>query len=296
MNQRTLALLAATSASVIYGINHTIAKNLMPEIIQPYGFIFLRISGAAILFWLLSLFLPSEKIAKSDRLRFLACGLFGMTINMLMFFKGLSLSTPINSSVVITLVPVILLILSAIFLKEKITWNKYIGIGLGLLGALILIFLGIKTQNNAPNIPLGNILFLVNASSYSIYLIIVKPLVKKYNSITLMKWFFLIAFIINFPIGINEFIEVEWSQLPLNIISKLTFVVIGTTFFTYLFNIYALKQLQPSTIGAFIYLQPVIAILFAIIVGSDSITPIRIGAAALIFVGVFLSTRKPKNA
>ena len=296
MNQRTLALLAATSASVIYGINHTIAKNLMPEIIQPYGFIFLRISGAAVLFWLLSLFMPSEKIAKSDRLRFLACGLFGMTINMLMFFKGLSLSTPINSSVVITLVPVILLILSAIFLKEKITWNKYIGIGLGLLGALILIFLGIKIQNNAPNIPLGNILFLVNASSYSIYLIIVKPLVKKYNSITLMKWFFLIAFIINFPIGINEFIEVEWSKLPLDIISKLAFVVIGTTFFTYLFNIYALKQLQPSTIGAFIYLQPVIAILFAIIVGSDSITPIRIGAAALIFVGVFLSTRKPKNA
>ena len=296
MNQKALAILAATAASVIYGINHTIAKNLMPEIIQPYGFIFLRISGAAILFWLLSLFLPSEKIAKSDRLRFLACGLFGMTINMLMFFKGLSLSTPINSSVVITLVPVILLILSAIFLKEKITWNKYIGIGLGLLGALILIFLGIKTQNNAPNIPLGNILFLVNASSYSIYLIIVKPLVKKYNSITLMKWFFLIAFIINFPIGINEFIEVEWSKLPLDIISKLAFVVIGTTFFTYLFNIYALKQLQPSTIGAFIYLQPVIAILFAIIVGSDSITPIRIGAAALIFVGVFLSTRKPKNA
>ena len=296
MNQRTLALLAATSASVIYGINHTIAKNLMPEIIQPYGFIFLRISGAAVLFWLLSLFFPFEKVERKDWLRFLACGLFGMTINMLMFFKGLSLSTPINSSVVITLVPVILLILSAIFLKEKITWNKYIGIGLGLLGALILIFLGIKTQNNAPNIPLGNILFLVNASSYSIYLIIVKPLVKKYNSITLMKWFFLIAFIINFPIGINEFIEVEWSKLPLDIISKLAFVVIGTTFFTYLFNIYALKQLQPSTIGAFIYLQPVIAILFAIIVGSDSITPIRIGAAALIFVGVFLSTRKPKNA
>ena len=116
MNQKALAILAATAASVIYGINHTIAKNLMPEIIQPYGFIFLRISGAAVLFWLLSLFMPSEKIAKSDRLRFLACGLFGMTINMLMFFKGLSLSTPINSSVVITLVPVILLILSAIFL------------------------------------------------------------------------------------------------------------------------------------------------------------------------------------
>lgn len=296
MNQRALALLAATAASAIYGVNHTIAKDLMPRIIEPYGFIFLRISGAAALFWLLSLFYPSEKIKKTDILRFIACGLFGMTINMLMFFKGLSLSTPINSSVVITLVPVILLIMSVVFLKEKISWRKYLGIGLGLLGALFLIFFGIKTQNNAPNIPIGNVLFLVNATSYSIYLIIVKPLVEKYNSITLMKWFFLIAFIINFPIGLSEFTAVEWSQLPLGVLGDLAFVVIGTTFFTYLFNIYALKQLQPSTIGAFIYLQPVIAVIFAILVGSDTLTPIRIGAAILIFTGVYLSTRKPKTS
>lgn len=295
MNPRALALLAATAASAIYGINHTIAKNLMPDVIQPFGFIFLRISGATVLFWMLSLFFPFEKVDRKDWLRFLGCGLFGMTINMLMFFKGLSLSTPINSSVVITLVPVFLLILSAIFLKENITWRKYLGIGLGLLGALFLIFFGMKTQNNAPNIPLGNLLFLINATSYSIYLIIVKPLVGKYKSITLMKWFFLIAFIINFPIGLQEFTEVAWTQLPIDIIGKLAFVVIGTTFFTYLFNIYALKQLQPSTIGAFIYLQPVIAVIYAVLMGSDSLTPIRIGAAILIFTGVFLSTRKPKT-
>lgn len=296
MNQRNLAFLAATATSVIYGINHTIAKDLMPYVIEPYGFIFLRISGAAALFWLFSIGFPNEKIEKSDMLRFVACGLFGMTINMLMFFKGLSLSTPINSSVVITLVPVILLILSAVFLKEKITWRKYVGIGLGLLGALALIFFGIKKQNNAPNIPLGNILFLINATSYSIYLIIVKPLVKKYHSITLMKWFFLIAFVINFPVGFKEFAAVHWQALPLLIVGKLAFVVIGTTFFTYLFNIYALKQLQPSTIGAFIYLQPVIAVIFAVMMEADSLNPLRIGSAILIFVGVFLSARKPKIA
>ena len=245
MNQRNLALLAATTTSIIYGVNHTIAKDLMPHVIEPYGFIFLRISGAAVLFWILSLWFPNEKIQKTDMLRFLACGLFGMTINMLMFFKGLSLSTPINSSVVITLVPVILLVLSVVFLKERISWRKYIGIGLGLFGALVLIFFGVKTQTNAPNIPLGNILFLINATSYSVYLIIVKPLVKKYHSITLMKLFFLIALIINFPIGFNEFSAVKWQVLPSLIIGKLAFVVIGTTFFTYLFNIYALKQLQP---------------------------------------------------
>lgn len=294
MNQRPLALLAATAASVIYGVNHTIAKGLMPDVIEPFGFIFLRISGAAVLFWLVSFFFPSEKVERSDWFRIIACAFFGMTLNMLMFFKGLSLSTPINSSVVITLVPVLLLIMSAVFLKEKITWRKSIGIGLGLIGALMLILFGMKTQTNAPNIPMGNILFIINATSYSIYLIIVKPLVSKYSSITLMKWFFLFAFIINIPIGINEFVAVEWSQLPLDTIWKLSFVVIGTTFFTYLFNVYALKQLKPSTIGAFIYLQPVLATSFAIFMGADTLTTLRIGAAALIFLGVFLSTRKSK--
>ncbi len=295
MNPRPLALLAATVAAAIYGVNHTIAKNLMPSVIEPYGFILLRISGAVVLFWLVGLFYPSEKIERSDWWRILACAFTGMAVNMLAFFKGLSLSTPINSSVVITMVPVLLLIMSAVFLKEKITWRKFIGIGLGLIGALLLIFFGIKTQQNAPNIPLGNVFFIINAASYSVYLIIVKPLVEKYSSITLMKWFFLFALIINIPIGIKEFIAVEWSQLPLNIIWNLTFVVIGTTFFTYLFNIFALKQLKPSTIGSFIYLQPILATIFAIIMGADSLTIIRVAAATLIFTGVYLSTRKPKQ-
>jgi len=295
MNPRALALLAATAASAIYGVNHTIAKNLMPSIIEPYGFILLRVSGGAFLFWLVSFFYPSEKIERSDWLRILACAFTGMVVNMLAFFKGLSLSTPINSSVVITMVPVLLLIMSAVFLKEKITWRKSIGIGLGLIGALLLIFFGIKTQNNAPNIPLGNVFFIINATSYSIYLIIVKPLVHKYSSITLMKWFFLFAFIINIPVGFNEFVAVEWSQLPIDIIWKLAFVVVGTTFFTYLFNIYALKQLKPSTIGSFIYLQPILATTFAMIMGADSLTVIRVAAATLIFTGVYLSTRKPKG-
>ncbi len=295
MNKRALALLAAIIASFIYGISHTIAKDLMPEVIQPYGFILLRVSGAAILFWLLSLFFPTEKIDHKDWLLIIACAFFGMTLNMLTFFKGLSLSTPINSSVVITMVPVLILILSIVFLKEKISWRKSIGIGLGLVGTLVLILFGLKKQVNASNIPLGNILFIINAISYSVYLIIVKPLVSKYSSITLMKWFFLFALIINIPIGINEFLEVDWTHLSNNTIGGLIFVVVGTTFFTYLFNVYALKQLHPSTVGVFIYLQPIIAGIFAILVGSDQLTSLRVMAALLIFLGVFLSTRKPKT-
>ncbi|MBZ0327896.1 MAG: DMT family transporter [Altibacter sp.] len=294
MNKRVLALLAATAASAIYGANHTIAKGLMPDVIQPFGFILLRVSGAAFVFWFISLFLPSEKVDRRDWFRFLACAFFGMVLNMLMFFKGLSLSTPINSSVVITVAPVLLLVLSAIFLKEKITWLKSIGIGLGLSGALALILFGLKTQPNAPNIPLGNLLFVVNAASYSVYLILVKPLVAKYNSITLMKFFFLFAFVMNLPIGIQEFTDVSWTTLEFSAIWRLTFVVIATTVLTYLFNIYALKQLSPSTIGAFMYLQPLLAAFIAVMAGADTITPLRILAAVLIFTGVFLSSRKPR--
>ncbi|WP_298349997.1 DMT family transporter [uncultured Dokdonia sp.] len=296
MSKRHLAFLAAFGASFIYGVNHTLAKDLMPTYIEAYGFIMLRVLGAAILFWITSLFLPSEKIDRKDWWRIILCALFGMTINMLMFFKGLQLSTPINSSVVITLSPVILLILSALFLKEKITWLKGSGIAIGLVGALILILFGAKTQANAPNIPLGNTLFIINAIAYSVYLILVKPLTAKYASVTLMKWFFLIAVFTNAPIALPQFLEVQWSSLPPSVIGVMLFVVIGTTYLTYLFNVFALRQLKPSTIGAFIYLQPLIATLVAIILGADSLTTIRIVAASLIFLGVYLSTKRKKQS
>jgi len=294
VNPRVLALLAATAASTIYGINHTIAKGLMPSIIGPYGFILLRVSGAAIVFWGISFLYPPEKIEKKDWFRIFGCAVFGMVLNMNMFFKGLELSTPINSSVVITISPVLLLILAAFILKERITLQKGFGILLGLAGALALVLFGAKTQPDAPNIPLGNLLFMVNAASYAFYLILVKPLVAKYNSITLMKFLFLIALVINIPIGFSQFSEVAWFSLEFSALWKLTFVVLGTTVLTYLFNIYALKQLSPSVIGVFMYLQPLIAVAFAIIVGADSLSPVRILAAILIFTGVFLTTRKKR--
>ncbi len=292
MNPRILAFIAAFAASFIYGVNHTIAKGLMPVVIEPYGFILLRVSGAAIIFWIISLFYQKEKIAREDWGRLVLSAIFGMVLNMNMFFKGLELSTPINSSVVITIAPVLLLILSALILSERITLLKGIGITLGLGGALLLILFGPKTQINAPNIPLGNFLFIINATSYACYLIFVKKLVEKYSSITLMKFLFLIAFVINIPIGWSQFATVEWSVLGFNEIWKLAFVVVGTTVLTYLFNIYALKQLSPSVIGVFMYIQPLIAAFFAIITGSDQLTTLRVVSAALIFTGVYLTTKK----
>lgn len=292
MNRRALAIMAAVTESTIYGLNHTIAKGVMPEYIKPFGFILLRVTGAAILFWFISLFLPREKVATSDWLRLVACAVFGMVINMLLFFKGLSLSTPINSSVIVTISPILVLLMSSYLLREKITWLKVGGIFLGLSGALMLVLFSGGFGQNAPNIPLGNLLFMVNAFSFSVYLILIKPLAAKYHAITLMKWLFLCALIINLPITLSEFREVEWQALPSEAIWSMVYVVLGTTFSTYLLNVFAIKELSASTLSSFIYLQPLIAIFFAILVGVDELTPLKIGAGLLVFIGVYLVTKK----
>ena len=292
MSKRVLAIIAAVVASAIYGINHTVAKGVMPVYIEPFGFIFLRVFGAAVLFWAISLLGPKEKIATSDWPRILACSVFGMVINMLFFFKGLSLSTPINSSVIVTLSPVMVLILASVLIRERITLLKSIGIIVGLAGALVLVLFSAESKDNAPNIPLGNVLFMVNALSYGLYLILVKPLTSKYHPFTLMKWLFTIAVFINLPITIGEFTAVEWESLPFEAIWKMVFVVLGTTFTTYLLHVFALRQLSASTISAFIYLQPLIAIIYAIATGADSLNTTKVVAGLLVFAGVYMVTKK----
>lgn len=292
MNRRTLAILAALGATTIYGINHTIAKGVMPTYVKPFGFIFLRLFGASLLFWGISFFGPKEKLERRDWGRLLVCAFFGMGINMLSFFKGLDLSTPINSAVLITITPILVVILSALFIKEKITLQRGIGVFLGLIGALALILFGAEIRQDATNIPLGNMLFIVNATSYGLYLILVKKLLEKYHPFTLMKWMFGIGFIITLPITYTEFKEIQWSHLPVEALGAIAFVIIGTTFLTYLFNVFALTQLKASTVGVFMYLQPLIGIIFAIMAGKDHLTLVKFLAIVLVLIGVYLVSKK----
>jgi len=295
MSKRNLALIAAFLATSIYGINHTVAKEIMPIYIGSSGFIMLRLLGATSIFWIISLFTTKEKIQKKDFFRIIFASILGMCINMLAFFRGLELSTPINSGVIITLSPVLVLILSYFFLKEKITIKKILGILIGFSGAVFLILNTSKTGINAPNIPLGNSFFLINASAYAGYLIIVKPLTQKYSLFTLMKWLFLIGLILSAPLTYDQFIKVNWSELPWFAIWRMGYVVIGTTFLTYLFNIYALKTLSPTTVGSFIYLQPIITIIFALITANDTLDSTKLLSCLLVFIGVYLVSIKNKN-
>ena len=296
MSKRTLAILAAFFATSIYGLNHTIAKGVMPDHIGPYGFILLRVLGASALFWMVSFLGPREKIDREDYGRVFICALFGMAINMLAFFKGLELSTPINSSVLVTTTPIIVVVLSAFLIKEKIQPLRALGIGIGLVGAIYLVRYGQEYREDAPNIPLGNMLFLVNSFFFGLYLITVKKLLDKYHPFTLMKWLFLIGIFLNIPVGLPQFLEVSWLDLPFEAIWKMCFVVVGTTVLTYLFNVYALTQLKASTVSAFIYIQPLVGILFAILSGKDSLTTVKAAAACMVLLGVYLVSRRPKHA
>ena len=295
MDKRVIAFILAFIASVIYGISFTIAKEVMPLYIKPYGFILMRVSGATILFWLISFTIPKVKIDKVDYLKILLSAIFGVALNMLTFFKGLSLTTPINGAVIMTTTPIIVLFFSFLIIRERITIRKTTGILLGMIGTIVLLTYGPKAVTNAPNIQLGNLLVFINAASYGLYLIISKPLLEKYHPFHLIKWIYLLGFIMVLPFGLKEVIQVNWNSLPAHAYYRIGFIVFFTTFVTYLFNLLALRRVKATTLSVFLYLQPLVASIYAIFVGSDSLNMTKIVAAGLIFFGVYLVSKRVKS-
>lgn len=291
MSKRNWALVAATLVSIIYGVTFTIAKDVMPKYVEPFGFITMRVGGSVLLFWLISFFGPKEKIAKEDFPRIIAAALFGVALNMLTFFKGLSYTSPIMGAVLMVTTPMIVLILSAIIMKERMQKRKIIGIILGLAGTITLILYG-KSMINAPNATLGNLLVFINAISYGFYLILVKKLMDKYNAFTFVKWIYTFGFIMVLPFGWSEFQAIDFINLPIDIIWKIGFVVVFSTFLTYLLNLVSMRELKPTTVAVFIYLQPLFATIFAVGLGKDELSLIKLLSAVLIFAGVYLVTQK----
>jgi len=293
------AHLALLGANVIYGANYLIAKGIMPNKIGPSAFVFIRLFCGAILFWIIKSFIK-EQIAKKDMLRLALCGLLGAAANQLLFFNGLNLTSPIDASIIITSIPVMVLVFSVFLLKEKITFNKMLGITIGGIGAVLLIWYGNTAQGTSSF--LGNLLVFLNACSYGLYLVIIKPLMKKYHSITLISWVFLYGFIFMFPFGIGDLLSTDFSSFDLNTYLVIAYVVIFTTFFAYLFNIYALNYVSPSVSGSYVYLQPAVSFIMVSIYAygfgsseyAQDINLVKILSTLLVVSGVYLISRKPK--
>jgi drug/metabolite transporter (DMT)-like permease len=282
--------------AIIYGLNYSIAKDVMPHYVQPSGFILIRVLGAVALFQLIGLGFKAEKVARKHWPRLALAAFFGVAANQLLFFEGLNLTTPINASVIMTTNPIIVLGLSALVLKVPIKPVRVIGIFLGLAGALLLITRAEGFgQLLTSGVSQGNLMVLLNAASYGAYLIVVKPLMAQYKALTVIKWIFTIGLFYVIPFGYSQFMAVNWSSLPLAISLEITYVIVCTTFLAYLLNVYALKTVASTTVSFYIYLQPLFAAAAAIALGKDSLSAIAVGAAALIFSGVYLVSFHRKN-
>ncbi len=295
MSKRSLAFCAASLAAVFYAANYSIAKDVMPHYVQPFGFIILRVLGAGTLFWLVSLWGPKETIEKQDYLRIVGAAIFGVGINMLSFFEGLNLTTPISASVIMTTVPICVLILSTLFLRERLRISRITGVFIGLSGALLIIVYGSGNSSTAPNPLLGNLLVFVNAASYAIYIILIKTITQKYHPFTFIKWMYTLGLIFVLPFGFQQLIDMQLHEIPISGYLKIGYVLVFATFGTYLLNIFAIKELKPTTVAVFIYVQPLLASIFAIGFDKDTLDMIKIVGAIFIFSGVYLVTKTPSK-
>jgi drug/metabolite transporter (DMT)-like permease len=276
--------------ALIYGSNYSIAKEVMPVYIGPFGLIVIRVVSAAVFFGILSRLVVKEKIVgRADNLRAIACGVTGVAINQLCFFGGLNLTTPINAALLMVISPVAVLLFSTLLLKEGVGWRKVGGIVLACLGALLLIShsSGKSTTGNI----YGDLLIILNAVSYGMYLVLVKPLMQRYKAITVVSRIFAVGAIIVVPFGWSQLLTPDYAAFPVSIWLSILFMVLAVTILAYLLNTWALRYANPSLVGAYIYLQPVLAILIAIGFGKDVFTLQKAIYATLIFAGVYMVSR-----
>ncbi len=283
----------------MYGINYLVAKGLMPSVLGPNGFILLRVMGATILFWMVFVF-RFQKVEWKDLGRLAICAVFGVAVNQLFFFNGLMRTSPVNASVIMTTTPIIVFILSLFILKEKPKFIRILGLIIGASGSIIFTLLGSKSVDTSL---LGDLFIFVNATSYSLYLVLVKPLMGKYKPLTVITWVFTfgLCYVLLWSPSRSEFSGTPFSMLDLKVVSQILFVIIGVTFLPYLLNVYAMKKVSPSITSTYIYLQPLLTTFFIYLFWvfglKDYTQDLTIGkglAALMVFLGVYFVIKPEK--
>lgn len=293
ISNKAKAHIALLSVNMIYGANYLIAKGLMPDKIGASALVFLRISGAGLLFFILKFFLK-ERVQKVDIPRLILCGLLGVATNQFFSMNGLSLTSPVDAAIIVTAMPIFTVIISYFLLKEPLTLPRILGICIGGSGAVLLIYLG--NSGLGTGSLQGNIFIGINALAFAFYLVLVKPLMAKYKPITVIIWTFFFGFIFMFPFCIGQLLETDFSTYETSNWVSLFYVVIGPTFLAYLLNMFALQFVKPTVSSSYIYVQPAVAMLLVggiayFIVNSQykgDITVPKLLCCVLIFIGVYL--------
>ncbi len=296
MNKKLAAHVALIFANLFFAINLTAVKHLVNmELAKPFGLNVVRVGVSVLLFWILFLLKPVNlKIEKTDRGRLFLCAVTGIAINQLFFLKGLSLTYPIHAALLLLITPILIVFFAAWLLKERLGFLKIMGLGLGVAGALVLV-MAKDSSGAANNVVMGDIFVIINAISYTIYFILVKPLMMKYNAIVILRWIFTIGLFLILPFGWFEFVQIPWNQYTAIDFTSMGLIVIAGTFFAYLFNLYGIKNLGASIAGSYIYTQPVFAALIAMLFLHEHLAMYKILAALLIFSGVYLANKQIQN-
>jgi drug/metabolite transporter (DMT)-like permease len=295
LNKKVFPHLALLGTNIFFAINFSAIKHLIEnKLVLPFGLNLARMLGATALLWILYILKPNKQpIKKWHYSRFFWCSILGVTINQLFFIKGLSMTHTIHASLLMLTTPIIITVIAAWILKERLTWNKIIGLILGVGGASVLI-LSKKINSNGMNVLLGDFLIIVNAICYSYYFILVKPLMKRYDPLTVLRVCFTLGTIIALPFCFSEFSQIPWVNYDAKGFILLITVVVGGTFLAYLFNIYGIKHLGTSVSGAYIYFQPVFATLISMFFMGEKLDWFKAIAAICIFAGVFIINKSAK--
>lgn len=285
---------AMLGAEIMWGAGAPIGKLILAGGVSPMLLTDIRMTGAAVLFWIVSLFVPSEKVCPRDMLAMFFASLFGIVINQCCFIAGLGLTSPINASIITTSMPIVTMVLAAVVLKEPITKLKVGGVFMGAIGALILI---VGSHGDvAGGTSLGDLLIICAQCSFACYLVFYKSLIARYSAITLMKWMFTYASILTIPFAYTQWMATEWGSLTASVQWSLVFFVAGPTFLSYLLLPMGQRNLRPTVTAMYNYVQPIVATVIAIAASMGRFTVANAVAVVLVFTGVFLVTKSKSRA
>lgn len=282
--------LSAFIAYAIFGFNIIVCKDLTSgHLIPPLGIFTLRSLVAGALFWIVSLFLPKEKVDRKDYIRIFAASLLGFFTCQVTFLVGIPHITPMDCSILTAMSPIYTMAIAAMVIKEPITLQKAGGVIISFIGIIYLIISRVTAPGGVTeSTPFGIVMIILNSLSFSMYLGIFKPLISKYSAVTFMKWIFLFSALVSTPLSVKGLTEVEWTAIPSIQYAELAYLIILATFVTYFLIPVAQKRIRPTLVSMYSYIQPIIAIVISIIIGMDHLTWQKILAAAMVFGGVII--------
>ncbi len=287
--------LALFVANIFFGLNNPVSRSIIPHEIDPYALTFLRLAGGMILFWTISLFVKRESIPLKDVVLLFFAAILSLSTNQLPFIVGLSMTSPIDASIVVTMLPILSMVFAAIFIREPISFKKAFGVLLGASGALILIF-GSNHQGAGQGNFIGNAVVFMAVLSFSLYLTLFKNLISKYSPFTVMKWMFLFGTIQCYPFCHNALVTTNFSAMESSVVWRILYVVVIATFVSYILLAVGQKVLRPTTLSMYNYLQPIVASIVSVFIGLDTFGPEKIISAILVFVGVYFVTQSKSRA